>query len=150
MVFFTYKSNLINWSISSMLLNFIHVVLLIIYSLAFLCNFVHIVEFIDIILSMWCGSFSINFIQRLVTIKGKSGLRTKSFLRIQFDICDPFYKNSSDDDFIGFDLDGMGYSRRLYKRQFQTTNLLEVDSKLKILRNKHFTSCNVSKCPYGS
>jgi hypothetical protein len=36
------------------------------------------------------------------------------------------------------------------KKQFQTTNLLEVDSKLKFLRNKHFTSCNVSKCPYGS
>jgi hypothetical protein len=114
MVFFTYKSNLINWSISSMLLNFIHVVLLIIYSLAFLCNFIHIVEFIDIILSMWCGSFSINFIQSLVTIKGKNGLRTKSFLRIQFDICGPFYKIIVM--MISLDLDGMGYSRRLYKK----------------------------------
>jgi hypothetical protein len=36
------------------------------------------------------------------------------------------------------------------KRQFQTANLLEVDSKLEFLLNKHFTSCNVSKCPCGS
>jgi hypothetical protein len=35
------------------------------------------------------------------------------------------------------------------KKQFQTTNLLEVDSKLEILTNKHFISCNVSKCSYG-
>jgi hypothetical protein len=33
------------------------------------------------------------------------------------------------------------------KRQFQTTNLLGVDSKLEFLKSKHFTSCNVSKCP---
>jgi hypothetical protein len=39
------------------------------------------------------------------------------------------YINSSDDDFIGVDLGGMGYSRRLYKeKQFQTANLLKVDS----------------------
>jgi hypothetical protein len=36
------------------------------------------------------------------------------------------------------------------KRQFQTANLLKVDSKPEFLENKHFTSCNVSKCPYGS
>ncbi len=36
------------------------------------------------------------------------------------------------------------------KKQFQTANLLEVDSKLDFLKNKHFGSCNVSKCPYGS
>jgi hypothetical protein len=36
------------------------------------------------------------------------------------------------------------------KRQFQIANTLEVDSKLGILKNKHFTSCNVSKCPCGS
>ncbi len=35
------------------------------------------------------------------------------------------------------------------KKQFQTTNLLEVNSKLVFFKNKHFTSCNVSKCPYG-
>jgi hypothetical protein len=34
------------------------------------------------------------------------------------------------------------------KRQFQTTNLLEVDSKSEFFENKHFTSCNVSTCPY--
>ncbi len=36
------------------------------------------------------------------------------------------------------------------KRQFHITNLLEVDFKLELLKNKHFTSSNVSKCPYGS
>ncbi len=36
------------------------------------------------------------------------------------------------------------------KKQFQTINLLDVDSKLEFLKNKHFISCNVSKCPYGS
>jgi hypothetical protein len=36
------------------------------------------------------------------------------------------------------------------KKQFQTTNLLKVDSKLKFKKKKHFTSCNVSKCLYGS
>ncbi len=36
------------------------------------------------------------------------------------------------------------------KRQFQTTNLLEVNSKSNILINTNFTSFNVSKCPYGS
>jgi hypothetical protein len=36
------------------------------------------------------------------------------------------------------------------KRQFQTTNLLEVNSKPEFFKNKHFTSCNVSKCPYGT
>jgi hypothetical protein len=36
------------------------------------------------------------------------------------------------------------------KRQFQITNLLEVDSKLEFSKNKHITSCNVSKHPYGS
>ncbi len=35
------------------------------------------------------------------------------------------------------------------KRQFQTGNLLKVNSKLESLKNKHFTSCNVSKCFYG-
>ncbi len=34
------------------------------------------------------------------------------------------------------------------KRQFQTTSLLEVDSKSEFLKNKHFTSYNVSKRPY--
>ncbi len=36
------------------------------------------------------------------------------------------------------------------KRQFQIANLLEVDSKLEFLKNKHLPSCNVSKCPYGN
>jgi hypothetical protein len=36
------------------------------------------------------------------------------------------------------------------KKQFQTTNLLEVNSKSKFQINKHFTSCNVVKCHYGS
>jgi hypothetical protein len=36
------------------------------------------------------------------------------------------------------------------KRQFQTTNLLKVDSKPEFLKDKYFTSCNVSKCSYGS
>jgi hypothetical protein len=36
------------------------------------------------------------------------------------------------------------------KRQFEIANLLEVGSKLECLKNKHFTNCNVSKCPYGS
>jgi hypothetical protein len=36
------------------------------------------------------------------------------------------------------------------KRQFQIANLLEVDSKPEFFLNKHFTSCNVSKCPYRS
>jgi hypothetical protein len=35
------------------------------------------------------------------------------------------------------------------KRQVETANLLEVDSKLESLKNKHVTSCNVSKCLYG-
>jgi hypothetical protein len=29
-------------------------------------------------------------------------------------------------------------------------DLLKVDSKLEFFLNKHFTSCNVSKCPYGN
>ncbi len=36
------------------------------------------------------------------------------------------------------------------KKQFQIVNLLKVHSKLKFLKNKHFTICNISKCPYGS
>jgi hypothetical protein len=36
------------------------------------------------------------------------------------------------------------------KRQFQIANLLKVDFRLESSKNKHFTSCNVSKCPYGS
>ncbi len=36
------------------------------------------------------------------------------------------------------------------KRQFQIANLLEINSKPEFAKNKHFTSCNVSKCPYGS
>ncbi len=36
------------------------------------------------------------------------------------------------------------------KKQFQTPNLLENDSKPDFFLNKHFTNCNVSKCPYGS
>jgi len=36
------------------------------------------------------------------------------------------------------------------KRQFQIANLLEVDSKLEFLKNKHLSSCNVSKCSYGN
>ncbi len=35
-------------------------------------------------------------------------------------------------------------------RQFQIANLLEVDFKPNFLQNKHFTSYNVSKCPYGA
>jgi hypothetical protein len=38
----------------------------------------------------------------------------------------------------------------LTKRQFQTANSLEVDSKSEFLKNKYFISCNVSKCPYES
>jgi hypothetical protein len=36
------------------------------------------------------------------------------------------------------------------KRQFKIANLLKVAPKLESPKNKHFTSCNVSKCPYGS
>ncbi len=36
------------------------------------------------------------------------------------------------------------------KRQFQTANLLEVDSKPEFFKIKHFISCNVSKWSYGS
>jgi hypothetical protein len=61
-----------------------------------------------------------------------------------------FEINSSDDDFIGAGLGGMGYSRRSYKKQFQTTNLLEVDSKLEFKIKKYFTNYNISKCPYES
>jgi hypothetical protein len=61
-----------------------------------------------------------------------------------------FEIKSSDDDFIGAGLGGMGYSRRSYKKQFQTTNLLEVDSKLEFKIKKHFTNYNISKCPYES
>ncbi len=35
------------------------------------------------------------------------------------------------------------------KKRSQIAILLEVDSKLEYSKNKHFTSCNVSKCPYG-
>jgi hypothetical protein len=35
------------------------------------------------------------------------------------------------------------------KRQFQITNLLKVDFKSNFYINKHFTSCNISKQPYG-
>jgi hypothetical protein len=41
-------------------------------------------------------------------------------------------------------LGGVGYNRRLYKKKIANANLLEVDSKLKFLKNKHFTSYNVS------
>ncbi len=51
---------------------------------------------------------------------------------------------SNDDDFIEAGLGGMGYSCRSYKKIVPTTNLLEVDSKPKSFKNKHFTSCNVS------
>jgi hypothetical protein len=36
------------------------------------------------------------------------------------------------------------------KRQFQTANLLEVNFNQNLKKKKHFTSCNISKCPYGS
>ncbi len=36
------------------------------------------------------------------------------------------------------------------KRQFQIANLLKVDFRLESSKKKPFTSCNVSKCPYGS
>jgi hypothetical protein len=36
------------------------------------------------------------------------------------------------------------------KRQFQIENLLKVNSKPICFLNKHFTSWNVSKCPYRS
>jgi hypothetical protein len=36
------------------------------------------------------------------------------------------------------------------KKQFQTPNLLEVNSKPKSLKNKYFSNCNVSKCLHGS
>ncbi len=59
-------------------------------------------------------------------------------------------KNSNEHDLIKAGLFGMGYNRIVghTKRQFQTTNLLEVESKSKNNKNKHFTSCNDSKCPY--
>jgi len=60
----------------------------------------------------------------------------------------PFLWNSSDDDFIGVGLGGIGYNCRLYENTIPNFKL-EVDSKPKILKNKHFMSCNVSKCPYG-
>jgi hypothetical protein len=56
--------------------------------------------------------------------------------------------NSSDDNFIEAGLGGMDYSHRSYKKII--SNLLKVDSKPKFLKNKNFTSFNVSKCPYGS
>jgi len=39
------------------------------------------------------------------------------------------------------------------KKQFQIANLLKADSKPEFKgkkKKKHFTSCSVSKCPYGS
>jgi hypothetical protein len=50
--------------------------------------------------------------------------------------------NSNDNDFIWTSLGGMGYSHRL--------SVHKDNSKLIFLENKHFTRCNVSKCPYGS
>jgi hypothetical protein len=35
------------------------------------------------------------------------------------------------------------------KKQFQITNLLEVNSKLESSTNKFFINCNVSKCSFG-
>jgi hypothetical protein len=52
--------------------------------------------------------------------------------------------------FIETSLGGMGCNHRSYKKQFQIANLLKVDSKLEFKKNKLLTSCNVSKCPYGS
>jgi hypothetical protein len=40
--------------------------------------------------------------------------------------------NSSDNDFIEASLDGMSYCHNCTKRQFQTSNLLKVDSKLEL------------------
>jgi hypothetical protein len=60
------------------------------------------------------------------------------------------FKNFSDDDFIGVGLARMGYSCRLYKKTIPNCKFIKVDFKLEFLKNKHFTTCNVSKCPYGS
>jgi hypothetical protein len=63
----------------------------------------------------------------------------------------PFLWNSSDADFIGVGLGGMGYNDRLYKKTIPNYKFIRGSFQTKfLLKKKHFTSCNVSKCPYGS
>jgi hypothetical protein len=58
---------------------------------------------------------------------------------------------SSDDDFIEAGLDGMVYSRRLYKKTIPNCKFIRGQFQIEFFKKfKHFTSCNVSKCPYGS
>jgi hypothetical protein len=55
------------------------------------------------------------------------------------------HSNSSDDDFIGPSLGGMGYYRRWYKRTISNCKFIRGRFQSGILQ-----VCNVSKCPYGS
>jgi hypothetical protein len=47
-------------------------------------------------------------------------------------------------------LGGMGYSRRLYKKDNSKLQIYNILISNQNFKNKHFTSCNVSKCLYGS
>jgi hypothetical protein len=55
--------------------------------------------------------------------------------------------NSSDDDFIEASVSGMGYSCMSYKKIIPNYKFIRGWFWIRILKNKHFTSCNVSKCP---
>ncbi len=54
--------------------------------------------------------------------------------------------NSNDNDFIRVGLGGMGYSCRSYKKTIPNCKFIRGQFQIGIFRNKHFTSCNVSKC----
>jgi hypothetical protein len=57
--------------------------------------------------------------------------------------------NSSDDEFIRVGLGGMGYSCKLYKKIIPNFKFIKSWFQIRII-NFFFSSCNVSKCPYGS
>jgi hypothetical protein len=58
--------------------------------------------------------------------------------------------SNSNDDFIITSLGKMDYSHWLYKKTIPNYKFIRGQLQIGILKNKHFTSCIVFKCPYGS
>jgi len=88
------------------------------------------------------------FLDRLIDLGDFDKLNVHD-IKIQYFLSEFFLKIStflkkkfSNNDFIGAGLGGMAIVVGCTKRQFQTTNLLEVNFKLKF-KKKHFTSCNI-------
>jgi hypothetical protein len=58
--------------------------------------------------------------------------------------------NLNDDDFVRVNLGGMGYNHRSYIKTIPNYKFIKGQIQTIYFLNKHFTICNVSKCPYGS